>query len=205
MSEKQYGMPAVVWLKVTDYMHGWLQYELGGAMRIKGQRVVCPFDLPGVKETMRMETADDMMDQRPVGLSMSDTWKNCIEAGLEIDPESMEKTYGITKSTMDLFVPVECPKRRMTRNGVLRPWTLEVNLGRQQANALQRLIREEFWKAVGRFNEEYARKMGGRKYPAVDMIEAFCAETKTPDLYVAAMRREWQRRVKREGNPHETR
>ena len=53
--------------------------------------------------------------------------------------------------------------------------------------------------AVGDFNEDYAGKMGGREYPAVSMIEAFCEETGTPDIHVEAMRREWQRRVRREG------
>ena len=62
---------------------------------------------------------------------------------------------------------------------------------------MQQLLRDAFWEAVERFDSAYAQKMGGKDYPAVDMIEAFCAETKTPDLYVDAMRREWQRRQKR--------
>lgn len=197
MENREYKLPAIVWLRVTDYMHGWIQYELGGGARVKDQKVVCTFDLPGAREVLRMETQEEMLDPRPVGNSMSDTWKNCIEAGLALDGAVTERLYGITTKKMKLFVPVECPRRCMTKNGVLRPWTLNVNFGKRQARMMQDLLRNEFWKAVAEFDRRYAARMGGRKYPAVDMIEDFCRETGTPDLYAEAMRREWQRRVKR--------
>ena len=193
-----YKLPAIVWLRMTDYMHGWLEYELGGATRVKDQKVICAFDIPGSREVLRMETVEELLDPRPVGKSMSDTWKNCIEAGLKLDEEVTRNMYGLSKADLKLFVPIECPKRCLTKNGVLRPWTLDVNFSNSQARRMQDLLRGEFWKAVKEYDAAYARKMDGRRYPAVDMIEDFCRDTGTPDLYVEAMRREWQRRVKRE-------
>ena len=195
--EKNYKLPAITWLKMTDFTHGWLQYELGGALRIKDQLVLSVQHLPGAREVLRMETVEDLMDRQPVGNSMSATRKNCIDAGLDLDPTVVERMYGLTKDSLKLYVPIECPKMCLTKNGVLRPWTLDVNFGQRQATSLQRLLRQEFWKAVEEFDGRYAEKMDGKRYPAVNMIEDFCAETNTPDLYVEAMRREWQRRVKR--------
>ena len=196
--DKQYKLPAIVWLRMTDYTHGWLQWELGGEARIGLQRVISVQHLPGAREVFRsMESVEEMLDPKQVGNSMSATWKNCIEAGIKLDPDVIRDTYGMTKEELKLFIPVECPKMCLTKNGVIRPWTLDVNFGPKQAAAMQRLLREEFWKAVSEYNKQYARKKDGKKYPAIEMIEAFCAETKTSELYVDAMRREWQRRQKR--------
>ena len=107
----------------------------------------------------------------------------------------------MTKELLKLYVPIECPKMCLTKNGVLRPWTLNVCFDKEQATALQKLLRREFWKAVEKYNAEYARKMGGKKYPAIDMIEDFCMDTETPDMYTEAIRREWQRRCKRKSTP----
>lgn len=85
---------------------------------------------------------------------------------------------------------------RLTENGVLRPWTNDTCLGRRQANELIVVIREAFWAGVEEFNREYARQHRGEKYAAVDMIEAFCRDTQTPDIHVDAMRHEWQRRLR---------
>jgi len=197
MAEKAYKTPPIVWLKVTDYMHAWLQYELGGGARIRDQRVVSVQHIPGARAVLRMETEEDIMEPRRVLNAMSGTRHNCLVCGLDLDPAVIEQTYGMTAATMKLFVPIEAPKMCLTKHGVLRPWTLDICLGKEQASAMQRLLRGEFWKAVDAFNLRYARKMEGRKYPQVDMIEAFCQETGTPDIYVDAMRREWQRRVKR--------
>ena len=195
--EKNYKLPPVVWLKVTDYMQDWLQHELGGAARIKDRRVVCVQHLKGARDILRMETVEENMDKKPVGNAMSATRKNCIEAGLIISADAVERMYGATRSTLDEFIPIECPKMCLTRNGVLRPWTLDISLSQKQATALQRLLRHEFWKAVADFDREYACRMDGQRYPARDMIEAFCAETDTSDIHADALRREWQRRQKR--------
>ena len=195
--DRSYNPPPIVWLKMTDYMHAWLQYELGGGARIKSQKVVCVQDIPGARDVLMMETDEDTMEPRKVTNAMSGTRKNCVCLGLELDPAVVEELYGLTEKQMALFVPVECPRRCLTKNGVLRPWTLDVCFGRDQATAMQRLLKQEFWNAVDRHNLDYARKMKGEKYPAVDMIESFCRLTGTPDLYVDAIRREWQRRVKR--------
>lgn len=189
-------MPAIAWLKMTDYTHGWLQWELGGSMRVKDRCAICIQHLPGARSILRMES-DDTPVRGAVGNAMSARWKNCIDAGLEIDADAIRTEYGLTPETVDLFVPIECPKVCTTRDGVLRPWTLDVSFGQKQATALQRFLRQAFWDAVADFDRSYAGRMNGRKYAAVDMIEAFCAQTGTPDIHVDALRREWQRRVKR--------
>ena len=196
MSERAYKIPVVAWLKVTDHMHAWLQYELGGGARVGDQKVISVQHLPGARDVLRMESSNDTATPERVASSMSAARRNCVVAGLELDREVTERLYGLTMDQVDLFVPIEAPRMCMTVTGVMRPWTLSVSFGREQASALQRLLRHEFWKAVDRYNLAYAARMNGEKYAQVDMIEAFCRETGTPDLYVEAMRREWQRRVK---------
>lgn len=195
--ERKYRIPTITWLKVTDYMHGWLQEELGGGARVCDQKVVSVQHLKGAREVLRMETVNDMTDPKPVEKSMSGTRMNCVRAGLALDAHATEQLYGVTKEQARLFVPIECPKMCMTTNGVLRPWTLDVCMGKSQATKMQQILREAFWQEVAEFDEEYALQQGGEHYPAVEMIEAFCTQTNTPDLYVEAMRREWQRRQKR--------
>lgn len=192
-------MPMVTWLKVTDYMHPWLQLTLGCRWRVRDQKVVCILHIPGVREVlMEQEVTDDftMDPKQGVGNSMSCTRRNCYQQGLVVDPGVMEREYGVTKELMALFVPIECPKLAMTKHGILRPWSLDYSLSRSQANDLRELLREEFWKAVGEFSMEYASKHEGQRYAQANMIEAFCAETKTPDIFVDAMRNEWHRRLR---------
>ena len=199
--EKVYEIPAIVWVKVTDFMHGWLQYELGSACRIKEQRVVCVQHLPGAHEVLRMETDEDVeLKPAKIGNSMSGNRKNMLEAGLAIDAGYVEREFGLTQEGMKQFVPVECPKMCLTKNGVLRQWTLDVNLGREQASALLKVVRSAFWRAVEGFNREYARKVGNTNYPSIDMVEAFCKETGTPDIHAEGIKREWNRRVARGDN-----
>ena len=80
--DRNYKTPPIVWLKVTDYMHGWLEWELGCAARIRDQRVVCLQDITGARDVLRMETVEDVMDRRPVASAMSATRRNCIMAGM---------------------------------------------------------------------------------------------------------------------------
>lgn len=197
---KNYKMPAIVWLKITDYMHPWLQHELGCALRIKEQKVVCVQHLPGARDILMEETVDDttLDPKRTMGACLSDTRKNCYAAGLVLDPEVMERQYGVTQKQMDMLVPIECPKMCITKYGVLRPWTLDTTMSKSQAMAMQKLLRQAFWDAVSEFSKRYAREHEGEKYAQVEMIEAFCEETETPDLHVESMRREWQRRQKRQ-------
>lgn len=197
MKNRNYRQPPIVWLKITDYMHGWLQYELGGEAMVGEQRVVCVQHLEGVRPILRMETTEDMMEKQRVGNALSDTRINCFRAGLDIDAEVMKREYGVTREKLALYVPVECPRMCITANRVLRTWTLDTCLGERQATALQRLLREAFWQALADYNRRYAQEQDGEKYYAVDMIESFCRRTKTPDMYVDAIRREWQRRLKR--------
>ena len=197
MTEKYYKLPAVCWLKMTDYLHGWLQCELGGGAKVKEQRVVCVQHLKGARAILRMETVDDTLGPQPVVNALSATRRNCIDAGMTFDAAVTEQMYGINQETMRLFAPIECPRMAMTENGVLRPWTNDTCFGQKQATALQRLLREAFWQAVAEYDREYALMLNGEKYPAVDMIEDFCRDTDTPDIHVPTIRREWQRRLKR--------
>lgn len=194
---KNYEIPPIVWLKVTDYMHGWLQYELGGAARIKEQRVVSVQDLPGARDALRMEVFEDIeLQPMKITNAMSANRKNMLESGMVINADIVQQEYNMTPQLMQLFVPIECPRRCLTRFGVLRPWTLDVSLGHQQACELQRVIRSAFWHAVEEFNADYARRQGTTDYPQIDMIEDFCRATGTSDTFAETIRREWQRRVK---------
>ena len=193
MTTKKYPLPAIVWVRITDYMHGWLQHELAGEVRIGEQRVVSVQHLEGARRILRMETEEDMAEMRPVELAMSATRHNVIEAGLQLDAPTVHRLYGITPEELSLFVPVECPRLALTENGVLRPWTDDTCFGHKQSYALQHLIRKEFWKEVREFDRRYAKEKAGLPYPDIDMIEAFCEATKTPEDYADAMRREWLR------------
>lgn len=197
MAEKSYKLPAICWLKVTDFLHGWLQYELGGEVRVKNQRVVSVQHLDGVRAILRMETVDDMMEPALIKNAMSAARHDTIDAGITLDEDVTKRMYGIDRETLRLFTPIECPKMALTPNGVLRPWTNDTCFGKDQSKQMRDLLREAFWRAVGEFSKRYARERHGERYAQEDMIEAFCQETHTPDIHVPAIRREWQRRVKR--------
>ena len=96
MEEKKYKVPNIVWLKVTDYQHAWLQRELGGGARVGDQRVVSVQHLPGARDVLKMETVEDMMEPVKVDKVMSATRRNCIKAGLTLDEKVIEREYGIT-------------------------------------------------------------------------------------------------------------
>ena len=194
--EKNYKVPVIAWLKVTDYLHGWLQSELGAAAMVGEQRVVCVNHLEGVKKVMSMETTEGGTSTRPP-LALSAQTYNCVATGLQIAYDETVGMYGINREELKLYVPVEVTKMCTTNKGVLRPWTLSTSFGHKQAGELLRLLREEFWKAVAQYDRQYAEKKQGRPYPAIDMIEAFCRDTQTSDIYAAPLRREWQRRQKR--------
>ncbi len=198
MSERQYKTPAICWLKVTYFMQGWIQHELGGGVIVKDMKVASIQHLPGARRALRMETVYEPMGQGVIENSLSSTFRNALDAGMRIDQKTMEETFGATRESLLQFIPIECPRLCMTSGGVLRPWTLDVNFGSKQAAALQRILRDAFWQAVGEYAEGYAREHRGEKYAQMDMIEAFCKDTETPDVHAFAMRREWQRRVRRE-------
>lgn len=195
-----YPVPNIAWLWVTDFMHGWMQYELGGEARIGERRVVCVQHLEGARAALRMQTGEDIVNppkqKATAPMTLSATRYNMYREGLRINPEMMQRDYLVTEESLKLYVPIECPKMRLTRNGVLRPWTLDTCFGNAQTRTLQDLLRREFWQAVALFDEEYAERCGA-PYPAKEMIEAFCKTTDTPDMHVDYMRREWQRRQKR--------
>ncbi len=187
----------VTWLLMTGFIHGWLEHELGGAM-IGNRRLISVMRLKGAREILKMECGEDIdLDCGHVVNSISDERWNVYDAGLRVNAEVMEQEFGVTRDLLDQYVPIECPKMYLSAYGVLRPWTPNVCLERKQSSALIRLLREEFWRHVAAFDDEYSREPGRGRYPAAEMIEAFCASTGTAEMYVQDIRREWQRRVKR--------
>lgn len=194
--DRQNSAAAVVWLKVTDYMQGWLLMEFGGEARIGDRKVVCMQHLEGIKAAMKMIAEKDQRLPGQPPIVMSAQLHNCITAGMELDNCALMQEYALTKETFEMYIPLEMPALRVTLDGVLRPWKKNITLGREQAAAVLRVIRAEFWQAVEAFDRDYARQH--RDYAAIDMIEAWCMHTDTPDTYADAMRREWQRRQKRD-------
>ena len=192
-------MPAIAWLRVTEWLREWLCYEFGSKVMVNGRRVVCLQHLDGMLDIFRMETVDDteLNPGLPVRLSLSASRYGIISAAMTLDPTVAEKIYHVSMEQMQQFIPIECPRLRLTQEGLLREWTGEVMFGDEQAKALLRLLRHYFWEGVEKFADLYAQKHDGELYAQQDMIEAFCREIKTSDIHVEAIRREWQRRAKR--------
>jgi hypothetical protein len=192
-------MPAIAWLRVTEFIRGWLDYEYGSKVMVNGRRVVCLQHLDGVRDILRMETVDDMelSPDLPVELSLSAQRYSMLQAAMTLSPEAAERMYHLSSEELQGFVPIEVPRVRLTEEGLLRPWSGDAMLGGAQAKALLRLLREAFWEDVERFARRYAREHEGEKYAQEDMIVGFCQETKTSELHIEAIRREWQRRCKR--------
>lgn len=196
---KSFKMPAIVWLRVTEFIMGWLVYEYGSKVMVNGRRVVCLQHLDGVRDILRMETVDDMelSPDLPVELSLSASRYGVISAAMALNPEATERIYHQSLEQLQQFVPIECPRLRLTQEGLLRPWSGDAMLGDAQAKALLRLLREAFWEDVERFARRYASEHEGERYAQEDMIAAFCRMTRTSELHIEAIRREWQRRCKR--------
>jgi len=192
-------MPAIVWLRVTEFIRGWLVFEFGSKVTVNGRRVVCLQHLDGVRDILRMETVDDMelSPDLPVELSLSAQRYGLISAAMALSPEATERMYHLPPEQLQQFVPIEVPRVRLTEEGLLRPWGGDAMLGDAQAKALLRLLRHYFWEGVERFARHYAREHEGEKYAQEDMIAAFCQMTRTSELHIEAIRREWQRRCKR--------
>ena len=228
---KGYDVPPVTWLRVVEYMHGGLEYFLGGEVRAGGRPVICVRHLQGARDALRMPTYDDMTldpvcdagqktkrgggkedgnaadgqktkrgggsKRLPWELAMSDTRRSIIDAGLTLDAAVTEQLYGLSREELRQYMPIECPKLCMAEHGLLRPWTKDVCFSEPQARALKRLLREVYWQGVEEYAETYARRRKGEKYAVVEMVEDFCEDSGTPETYIEAIRREWQRRAKR--------
>ena len=194
-------MPTISWLRVNEWMRGWINYELGCKAMVCGQRVVCVTHIDGIRDVLRMETVADLEQppDSPVGLSLSAQRYGMLQSAMALNPEFVERIYHIDREQLQQFVPIEVPRVRMTMDGLLREWDGDATLGDEQAKELLRLLRQAFWEDVEQFARRYAREHEGEKYAQEDMIAAFCRLTKTSDLHIEAMRREWQRRCKRAG------
>ena len=185
---------AITWMKVTDYMHDWLEKEFGCELRARGVRVLCLHDLEGAREILKMETNEDGWSGGKIANAISVTRMKCLDAGLRLDPDAVRTMYGIDAEALKLYMPIECPRMALTENGVLRPWTWDTTFGRDQTVAMHRLLRNTFWKAVAEFDEAYNREVNNENYPAKEMIQEFCRRNKIGEIYIDALRREWQRR-----------
>lgn len=176
-----------------------MSYELGCKAMVCGQRVVCLQHMDGIRDVLRMETVADieLSPDAPVGLSLSARRYSMLQSAMTLNPEAVERIYHINREQLQQFVPIEVPRLRLTEDGLLRPWGGDAMLGDEQAKELLRLLRHYFWEDVERFARRYEREHEGEKYAQEDMIAAFCQETKTSELHIEAIRREWQRRVKR--------
>ena len=192
-------MPAIAWLRVNEWMRGWMSYEFGSKVMVNGRRVVCLQHLDGVRDILRMETVDDteLSPDLPVELSLSAQRYNMLNAAMTLSPEAAERVYHLSLEELLSFVPIEVPRVRLTEDGLLREWGGDAMFGEQQAKKLLRLLRHYFWEDVERYAGRYAREHEGEKYAQEDMIAAFCRMTKTSELHIEAIRREWQRRCKR--------
>ena len=193
-------MPAIVWLRVTGFISGWLDYEFGSKVMVNGRRVVCLQHLDGMRDILRMmETVDDteLSPDLPAELSMSAQRYSMLNAAMTLSPEATERVYHLSLEELLSYVPIEVPRVRLTEEGLLREWGGDAAFGEQQAKKLLRLLRHYFWEGVEQFARRYARQHEGEAYVQQDMIGAFCRETKTSELHVEAIRREWQRRCKR--------
>jgi hypothetical protein len=189
--------PIIIWLKVTDYMHGWLDYEYAGTLHVHGKPIITMFCHDEIRDILKKEVIMLWNMEEKMGNSVPSVQMAIFENALDINEEKCREVYGFTRELMNSYIPFECPRQCLTRYGVLRPWGINVNLKPKQAIAIQKFIRQEFWEAVAEFDEKYKKKMDGKKYPAVAMIEDFCRMTHTPDKYVEAIRREWQRQAKK--------
>lgn len=183
-------------------MHSWLRLEMGCSLYADGNQVICVQHLPGIRDLLRKESTEETVEQISKANSLSNTLRNCLDAGSKLDGNYIENLYGISKETLDLFMPIECPKKTITQDGILRSWNTSTNLTTKQATTLQRAIRRAFWKAVNEFSSNYAKKHSKEEYSPIDMIEAFCKATQTPDTYAESIRREWHRYTKREDSSH---
>jgi len=192
-------IPAIVWLRVNEWMRGWMNYELGSRAMVNGRRVVCLEHLDGMHDVLRMETVSDveLSPDAPVELSLSAQRYSVINAGMVLNVAATERLYHLSLEELLSFVPIEVPRTRLTQEGLLRRWGGDAMLGDEQAKELLRLLRYYFWKDVERYARRYEREHEGERYAQEDMIEAFCRMTKTSELHIEAIRREWQRRCKR--------
>lgn len=186
----------ICWLHVTDYMRGWMRNALGGTFVVRNEPVLSIRHLDGMERAFRMETDNTIPADGIPGNAVSSTWYNALVAGMNIDPVTMEREYGVTEEMLRQYVPVLCPAMAISQDGILVPWTGDVCFGKQQTVAIQRLLRVAFWRAVALFSIGYADEHP-EGYPQVEMVESFCRQTGTDDLYVEPIRREWQRRLRR--------
>ncbi len=192
-------MEHICWLRVTDYMRGWTRMVLGTRYRVHELPVIQVKGLDGASEVLAMSVSEELPGIGVPGNAMCDTWHAALEAGLEVDAWGMEREFGITREVMDQYLPVLCPDVAVDEDYITHPWTSDTCFGREQAIALQRLLRDAFWSAVDNYASDYKRAHSDAKYAQIDMLESFCKEYKSDDTHIDAMRREWQRRQKREG------
>ena len=195
----------VTWLRMTEYMHDWLNKSFGGKCALYGKPILSVAHLPGAYKALQMEVFDDMQDVAPLQagqaelkdvLSLSAMRMDCLQHGCRISPDTVDRLCGLTQEQLGAFVPLECPRMAMTAFGVLRPWNRTMAFSRAQSNELIRLLRGAFWQAVAD-HESQLREKGALPDTAIELIESFCRDTGMSELWVEDMRRQWQRYLSR--------
>ena len=134
-------MGAICWLKVTDYMRGWMRKALGCGTKIGKEPLISLYQIMGAKEVLGIGIDDELPEHGTPGNAMSATWRCALEMGLEYDPVTMECMYGVTEETLQQYLPIACPPAAITVDGILRAWTNDTCFGREQTIALQKLLR----------------------------------------------------------------
>lgn len=191
-------MKPICWLRITDYMREWARVALGSQKHVNGIPVLDILNLKGVRPALLMPTINELPGTGAPGNSMCDTWHAALSAGLEVDAWGMEREFGVTKETLEQYLPVACPDYAIAEDGAIHSWDNDTSFGKQQSTALLRLIRDAFWSAVDNHATQYKKSHLGTKYAQIDMLESFCKDYHINDMHLEAMRREWQRRCKRE-------
>ena len=196
---QKYPTPSVAWLQITGYTHDWLYHEFGGSILLHGKQIVSIAHLPEARKILRMQTQEDIMGESPNRISLSAMRMDCLQLGCSIGPKSMQDNFKITTEQLNLFVPIECPRMALTKYGVLRPWDRTTAFGKEQANSLLNFLRRAFWQAVAEHEQALTEK-GQKPETAIKLIESFCQETGTSDVWVSDLRREWQRQCNAKKN-----
>jgi hypothetical protein len=191
-------MKPICWLRITDYIRDWARVTLGTPMRVKNKPILDILSLEGIRPVLLLPAENELPGFKAFGNAMCDTWYAALTVGVEMDAWGMEKEFGITKATLDQYLPVLCPSYAVAENGAVRIWDSDTSFGKQQTTTLLRLIRDVFWSSVGKYATEYRKAHFGAKYAQIDMLESFCKDYHINDMHLEAMRREWQRRCKRE-------
>ena len=78
-------------------MRGWARRALGGPKRVRNNPVIEVQNIEGVQAVMEMPADDELHSDVVPGNVICDTWHAALEVGLEMDAQSVEKVFGVTR------------------------------------------------------------------------------------------------------------